>query len=85
MLPKPIGNFSMSPKHGGPPTKISLRVKHPKGTLLSSEHIHLKAPIPSRDARAPTYIKKHRGGFWYPFPCGSTGVSISPNPNKITC
>jgi len=56
-----------------------------KCSHFSLERIHLKAPILSRDARASTYIKHQSGGSWYPFSCGSTGVSIFPNPNKISC
>jgi len=71
--------------NGGPLHLISLSVKHPNDSLLGLERIHLKAPKLSRYARASTYIKHQSGGSWYPFSCGSTGVSISPNPNKISC
>ena len=71
--------------NGGPLHQVPLSVKHPNNSLLSLERIHLKAPNLSRDARASTYTKHQRGGSWYPFSCGSTGVSIFSNPNKISC
>ena len=54
-LPKPIGYISLSPNQGGPPTKLLLKVMHPKFvtfklrthppegtiTLTSSESPHL--------------------------------------------
>ena len=52
---------------------------------LSTERIYFKAPTLSRYARAHSYIKNQRGGLWYPFSIGSTGVSIFSNPNKIIC
>ena len=75
----------MSPKQGGPPTKLSLKVMHPNSPLLSSERIHLKAPLLSRHARAHAYIKYNRGGLWYPHSFGSMRVSSFPNPNKFSC
>ena len=73
----------MSPNHGGPPTKLPLKVMHLKLPPFSSERIHLKAPMLSHQARAHTYIKYNRGGFWYPYSIGSMGVSIFPNLNKF--
>ena len=50
----------MSPNQGGPPTKLPLKVMHPNNPLLSSERIHLKAPLLSRHGE-PTPTSKTIG------------------------
>ena len=80
---KPLGHISITPNHGDVPTKL-FESDAPKVSPYSSERIHLKAPMPSRQARAHTYIK-NRSGFWYLYSFGSMGVSSFPNPNKSIC
>ena len=46
-------HISISPNHGGPPTKLSLKVMHPKVSSFSSERIHLKAPTTLTSCESP--------------------------------
>ena len=85
MLPKPMRQLSMTPKHGGPLHHTSLESDASNWFSLSTERIHSKVRQLSRHVRAHTYIINKRGGLWYPQLFGSMGVSIIPNPNKFIC
>ena len=53
-LPKPIGQLFRSPNHGGPPTKLSLKVVHPKLSPFSSERIHHHQHLSPQMRATPT-------------------------------